>query len=106
MKPEDFEYMNLHVKKKKICEDLVPAIIHVDKTRPQTVYKEKNNFLYNVQEEFKKITGAGLLINTSFNVHEEPIVESYNDAFKGILNEQKLPSRKIVLKIKIKKYLI
>jgi carbamoyltransferase len=84
MEPEDFEYMTFTCKTKKICEDLVPAIVHIDKTaRPQTVYKEKNNFLYTLLSEYKKITGVGLLINTSFNVHEEPIVESCEDALKA-----------------------
>ncbi len=84
MVPEDFEYMTFTCKTKKICEDLVPAIVHVDKTaRPQTVFKEKNDFLYTILSEYKKITGFGLLINTSFNVHEEPIVESYEDALKA-----------------------
>ena len=84
MNPEDFEYMTFTCKTKKICEDLVPAIVHIDKTaRPQTVSKTKNNFLHSVLQEFKKITGTGLLINTSFNVHEEPIVESHEDALKA-----------------------
>ena len=83
MKPEDFEYMTFTCKTKKICEDLVPAIVHIDKTaRPQTVSKTKIIFSKLLQE-FKKITGTGLLINTSFNVHEEPIVESHEDALKA-----------------------
>ena len=82
--PENFEYMTFTCKTKKICESLVPAIVHVDKTaRPQTVYKRKNLFLYKLLQEFKKKTGVGMLINTSFNVHEEPIVESYKDALKA-----------------------
>ena len=84
MNPDDFEYMTFTCKTKKICENLVPAIVHIDKTaRPQTVSKNTNFFLYKVLQEFKKKTGIGMLINTSFNVHEEPIVESYKDALKA-----------------------
>ena len=45
--------------------------------------------MYRVLKEFKKETGLGMLINTSFNVHEEPIVESYTDAVKSF-KESKL----------------
>ena len=84
IKPNDFEYMTFTCKTKKVCENLVPAIVHIDKTaRPQTVYKNQNEFLYKILKEFKKKTGTGLLINTSFNVHEEPIVESFEDALKA-----------------------
>lgn len=84
LKPEDFEYMTFTCKTKKICEDIVPAIVHIDKTaRPQAVFENSNNFLYKILKEYKKISGVGLLINTSFNVHEEPIVETFTDAIKS-----------------------
>ena len=80
----DFEYMTFTCKTKTICETLTPAIVHVDKTaRPQSVSEKSNNFLYKILKEFKKKNGVGLLINTSFNVHEEPIVESISDAIKS-----------------------
>jgi carbamoyltransferase len=82
--------MTFTCKTKKICDEIAPAIVHLDKTaRPQTIFKEDNNFLYKVLLEFKKETGLGMLINTSFNVHEEPIVESFNDAIKSF-KESKL----------------
>jgi carbamoyltransferase len=69
---------------KKICEELVPAIVHIDKSaRPQAVFEDKNNFLHKILKEFKKVSGVGMLINTSFNVHEEPIVETYDDALRS-----------------------
>jgi len=80
----DFEYMTFTCKTKTICETLTPAIVHVDKTaRPQSVSENSNNFLYNILKEYKKKNEVGLLINTSFNVHEEPIVESISDAIKS-----------------------
>ena len=87
---EDFQFMTFTCETKKICEDLAPAIVHLDKTaRPQSVYQNKNKFLHKLLTEFKKETGIGMLINTSFNVHEEPIVESHQDAVKSF-EESKL----------------
>ena len=84
LQPDDFEYMTFTCKTKNTCNNLTPAIVHIDKTaRPQTVSENTNHFLYNVLKEYKKKTGVGLLINTSFNVHEEPIVESTLDAIKS-----------------------
>ena len=87
---EDFKFMTFTCKTKKICDEIAPAIVHLDKSaRPQSIFKEDNDFLYNILVEFKRETGLGMFINTSFNVHEEPIVESYQDAIKSF-KESKL----------------
>ena len=84
LKVEDFNYMTFTCKTKNICSKKTPAIVHIDGTaRPQTVFKDKNEFLFEILKAFKNETGIGMLINTSFNVHEEPIVESYEDAIKA-----------------------
>jgi len=84
LQEEDFKFMTFTCKTKKICDVVAPAIVHIDKSaRPQTVYKSDNDFLYKVLKEFKRKTGLGMLINTSFNVHEEPIVETYEDALRS-----------------------
>lgn len=58
-----------------------PAITHVDySARVQTVNKEQNQALYNLLVEVKKQTGHGMLVNTSFNRNNEPIVCSPQDA--------------------------
>ena len=55
-------------------KDKIPAVVHVDGTaRPQMVNKEVNPRYWNLINEFKKITGIPMLLNTSFNV-QEPIV--------------------------------
>ena len=60
----------------------IPAVTHVDySARVQTVHKETNLKYYNLINEFKKITGCSVLVNTSFNVRGEPIVCSIEDAF-------------------------
>ena len=65
----------------------VPAITHVDYTaRIQTVDKIYNNDFYNLIKNFEKKTGCPMIINTSFNVKGEPIVNSPLDAFKCFLN--------------------
>ncbi|MCH8494233.1 MAG: carbamoyltransferase [Balneolales bacterium] len=61
----------------------LPAITHVDNSaRIQTVHKETNPRYYRLIEEFQKITGVPVLINTSFNVRGEPIVCTPEDAYR------------------------
>ena len=61
----------------------IPAVTHVDYTaRIQTVDKNTNKKFYDLINKFKKKTGCPLIINTSFNVRGEPIVNSPTDAFK------------------------
>ena len=53
----------------------IPAVVHVDGTsRIQTVTEEGNPLYYRLIEEFYRITGVPVLLNTSFNIREEPIV--------------------------------
>jgi len=65
---------------KKRC----PAVVHIDGTaRPQLVTEKSNKSFYHIINEYKKITGLSSLINTSFNMHEEPIVCSPYDAIRA-----------------------
>ena len=58
-----------------------PAIEHVDGTgRIQTVTRERNQLYYDLISEFKKLTGVGMLLNTSFN-ENEPVVETPLEAY-------------------------
>jgi carbamoyltransferase len=64
----------------------IPAIVHVDGTaRVQTIKPETNERLYRLLKEFEKITGVPVLINTSFNVKGEPIVETPQHAVECFL---------------------
>jgi len=64
----------------------IPAVVHVDGTaRPQMVSKKTNPRYWNLINEFKKITGIPMLLNTSFNV-QEPIVCSPQDAINTFKN--------------------
>lgn len=68
-------------------ESQSPAVVHVDGTaRPQLVKKQENPSYYGVIKEYKSITGIPSLINTSFNMHEEPIVNTPLEAVKAFLS--------------------
>jgi carbamoyltransferase len=65
---------------KKKC----PAVCHVDGTaRPQLIREEDNPSYYKILKEYKKISGLSSIINTSFNMHEEPIVHTPDDALRS-----------------------
>ena len=60
----------------------IPAVTHVDySARIQTVHKETNEKYYRLIEKFKEKTNCPILVNTSFNVRGEPIVNTPLDAF-------------------------
>jgi carbamoyltransferase len=60
----------------------IPAVTHVDySARVQTVTKNTNNRYYDLISKFKEKTGCPVIINTSFNVRGEPIVNTPTDAF-------------------------
>jgi carbamoyltransferase len=64
----------------------VPAVVHVDGTaRPQVVRQDVHPLLHEVLTRYGQRTGLLALVNTSFNVHEEPIVCSPQDAIRGFL---------------------
>ena len=68
---------------------LSPAVVHVDGTaRPQVLSPHINPSLHKVLSEYFALTGIPNLINTSFNMHGEPIVCSPDDAVKCFLNAE------------------
>ncbi len=61
-----------------------PAVVHIDKTaRPEIIAYDDNPFIYDILTSYAEETGIFALVNTSFNIHEEPIVDSHEDAVKG-----------------------
>jgi carbamoyltransferase len=67
----------------------VPAVTHVDYTaRLQTVSKEVNGLFHKLISAFYTLTGCPLLVNTSFNVRGEPIVNTPEDAFRCFMNTE------------------
>ena len=62
---------------------LIPAVTHVDGTgRLQTVSREQNPLYFDLIEEFRRLTGVPVVLNTSFNLNGEPIVCSPQDALR------------------------
>jgi carbamoyltransferase len=78
---EDSPFMLIAKPVRPEWRDKIPAIVHVDGTaRVQTVREATNPMLYRLLKEFEALTGVPVLINTSFNVKGEPIVETPRDA--------------------------
>jgi len=70
-------------------ESDLPAVTHVDDSaRLQTVHRDTNPEFYMLLEQFEKKTGCPVLINTSFNVRGEPIVESPEDAYRCFMRTE------------------
>lgn len=64
--------------------DIIPGITHVDGTcRIQTTSKN-DGYLYELIQEFKKLSGVGIILNTSLNLAGDPLVETPEDAFKTL----------------------
>ncbi len=80
--PSDYAQRNWKEKLYFRRSDL-PAVTHVDySARIQTVDKTVSPLFYRLLEAFRERTGYGVLINTSFNVKDEPIVNTPDDAFR------------------------
>ena len=80
-----------------------PVAVHVDGTaRVQAITRGRHRILYRILAEYEKRTGHQLLINTSFNLHGEPIVHDASDAlvtfqaagFDGLLLGRRLLTRR------------
>ena len=71
------------IEKLKAYRSTLPAITHVNySARIQTVSKEVNPRYWNIINEFKKLTDCSVVVNTSFNIRGEPIVNTSENAFK------------------------
>ena len=77
------------IDKLNIKRSEIPAVTHVDySARIQTVTKNTNPRYYDLISKFKKKTGCPLIINTSFNVRGEPIVNTPTDAFNCFMGTE------------------
>ncbi len=67
----------------------IPAVIHVDGTaRPQTIRRAPNPLYFDILAAFKARTGLPVLINTSFNVHEEPIINTPAECVRALADRR------------------
>ena len=77
------------IKKLNIKRSEIPAVTHVDySSRIQTVHKETNKKYYKLIKKFKELTNCPVIINTSFNVRGEPIVNTPIDAFNCFMGTE------------------
>ncbi len=77
------------IDKLNIKRSEIPAVTHVDySARIQTVDKKNNKRFYDLISKFKEKTGCPVLVNTSFNVRGEPIVNTPKDAFNCFMGTE------------------
>ena len=67
-------------------QDVIPAVNHLGTARIQTVYRDTSPFYHRLIEGFGEATGVPVLLNTSFNVRGEPIVNTPEDALNTFAN--------------------
>ncbi|SEI53962.1 carbamoyltransferase [Dyadobacter koreensis] len=86
--PANYNAMDLREKLYFERSDL-PSITHIDySARIQTVHKETNPRYYELINSFKNLTGYAVVVNTSFNVRGEPIVNTPNDAYRCFMRTE------------------
>ncbi|MEP7299889.1 MAG: carbamoyltransferase C-terminal domain-containing protein [Caldimonas sp.] len=79
----DFMTVTYNVRPEKMHE--IEAVVHVDNTaRPQVVREKTNPSYHRILRAYERCSGIGCVVNTSFNVHEEPIVNSPEDALRTL----------------------
>lgn len=79
--PENYAELSLNEKLYTV-KSTIPAVTHVDlSARIQTVNKEQHPLFWKLINTFKQQTGCSLIINTSFNIKDEPIVCTPKDAY-------------------------
>jgi carbamoyltransferase len=78
-------FMTVTCNVKPEWRERIPACVHVDGTaRPQLIHREQNPVYYDVLHAYERRTGIPALINTSFNVHEEPIINRPEEALRAL----------------------
>jgi len=86
--PDNYSELNLK-EKLYTLKSTIPAVTHVDlSARIQTVNKEQHPLFWKLIHAFKNITGESLIINTSFNVKDEPIVCTPEDAYNCFIKTE------------------
>jgi carbamoyltransferase len=87
--PSDAELNKTGLDKLDTIRSDIPAVTHVDySARIQTVSSESNPLLHALLKSFKKKTGYGILVNTSFNIRDEPIVCTPDDAYRCFMGTE------------------
>lgn len=83
------EFMTITLDVKPEWCSRIPAVIHVDGTaRPQLVRQDRNPLYHRVISRYYELSGIPLVLNTSFNAHEEPIVCSPGEAIRALVDDR------------------
>jgi carbamoyltransferase len=78
-------FMTITCNVKPQWRERIAAVVHVDgSARPQTIAREVNPLYYDILTAFERESGLPVLVNTSFNVHEEPIVNKPAECVKAL----------------------
>jgi carbamoyltransferase len=79
-------FMTITCNVKPQWRERIAAVVHVDgSARPQTIERETNPLYYDILTAFERESGLPVLVNTSFNVHEEPIVNKPSECLQALL---------------------
>ena len=82
---QPFEYMAMTCDVNSALAGKIPAVVHIDNTaRPQVITESSNSYTHKILVAFFELTGIPLLVNTSLNVHEEPINYVLQDSIKAL----------------------
>jgi len=82
-------FMTITCDVRKDWRTRIPAVVHVDgSARPQTIERATNPLYYDVIGAFDRLTGLPVLVNTSFNVHEEPIVNTPKECAQALTDRR------------------
>src|ERR1700726_3756864 len=80
-------FMTMTCNVKPQWRERIAAVVHVDgSARPQVIARDTNPLYYDILTAFERETGLPVLVNTSFNVHEEPIVNKPSECVKALLD--------------------
>jgi carbamoyltransferase len=80
-------FMTMTCKVHEGWRERIPAVVHVDGTaRPQIITRDLNPLYYDIVAAHGRITGVPVLVNTSFNVHEEPIVNAPEQCIRALVD--------------------
>jgi carbamoyltransferase len=82
-------FMTITCNVRPAWRERIPAVVYVDgSARPQTIARDTNPLYHNIVSAFGLEMGIPVLVNTSFNVHEEPIVNTPGECAKALVNKR------------------
>ena len=83
------QFMTITCNVKEAWRARIPAVVHVDGTaRPQIIRRAHNPLYYDILAAFKQRSGLPTIINTSFNVHEEPIINRPEECARALADDR------------------